>query len=226
MRRRSEKNVPVSLTHTSGCHFLFVLSLPRSDSVTWNPHKLLAVPQQCSTFLCRHEGILSSCHSTNATYLFQKDKFYDTKYDTGDKHIQCGRRADVYKFWYMWRAKGTKGFEKHIDTIFEMSEYFTSIVRSREGFELVSEPECTNICFWYIPSKLRKSPRDENFNQQLHKVAPKIKERMMKEGTMMITYQPLLSKPNFFRLVLQDSSLNKQDMMHFIETIERYGEEL
>lgn len=126
----------------------------------------------------------------------------------------------------MWRAKGSKGFEKHIDTIFEMSEYFTSIVKSREGFELVSEPECTNICFWYIPSKLRNSPRDEIFNEQLHKVAPKIKERMMKEGTMMITYQPLNSKPNFFRLVLQDSSLNKQDMMHFIMTIEKYGEEL
>lgn len=188
---------------------------------------MLACPQQCSTFLCRHEGILSSCHSSNAAYLFQKDKFYDTKYDTGDKHIQCGRRADVYKFWYMWRAKGTKGFEKHVDTIFETSEYFTSLVKSREGFELVSEPECTNVCFWYIPKKLRGLPHDdESFIQQLHKVAPQIKERMMKEGSMMITYQPLKSKPNFFRLVLQDSSLNQNDMVHFIKLIERYGEEL
>lgn len=48
----------------------------------------------------------------------------------------------------------------------------------------------------------------------------------MKQGTMMITYQPLKEKPNFFRLVLQDSSLTKQDMMHFIELIENYGEEL
>jgi glutamate/tyrosine decarboxylase-like PLP-dependent enzyme len=62
--------------------------IERSDSVTWNPHKLLAAPQQCSTFLTRHENVLSQCHSSNATYLFQKDKFYDTKFDTGDKHIQ------------------------------------------------------------------------------------------------------------------------------------------
>lgn len=194
--------------------------------MTWNPHKMLACPQQCSTFLCRHDGILSACHSSNAAYLFQKDKFYDTKYDTGDKHIQCGRRADVYKFWYMWRAKGTKGFEKHVDSIFEHAEYFTSLVKNREGFELVNEPECTNVCFWYIPKKLRNLPRDENYTQELHKIAPKVKERMMKEGSMMITYQPLRSKPNFFRLVLQDSSLNKTDMMHFIETIENYSEEL
>jgi len=77
----------------------------RADSVTWNPHKLLTAPQQCSTFLLQHEGMLSACHSARAGYLFQKDKFYNTQYDTGDKHIQCGRRADVLKFWFMWKAK-------------------------------------------------------------------------------------------------------------------------
>lgn len=66
---------------------VLVLFFDRSDSVTWNPHKMLACPQQCSTFLCRHVDILSACHSSNAAYLFQKDKFYDTKYDTGDKHV-------------------------------------------------------------------------------------------------------------------------------------------
>lgn len=96
-------------------HQLYLLF--RADSVTWNPHKLLTAPQQCSTLLLRHEGVLSEAHSANAAYLFQKDKFYDTKYDTGDKHVQCGRRADVLKFWFMWKAKGTSGFEKHIDKV-------------------------------------------------------------------------------------------------------------
>lgn len=71
--------------------FIFIsdiIPFDRADSVTWNPHKLLSVPQQCSTFLTKHEGILQHAHATNATYLFQKDKFYDTQYDTGDKHIQ------------------------------------------------------------------------------------------------------------------------------------------
>lgn len=193
--------------------------------MTWNPHKLLTAPQQCSTFLLRHENILSECHSSNATYLFQKDKFYDTKYDTGDKHIQCGRRADVFKFWFMWRAKGTTGFEKHIDTVFENAEYFTDLIKSNSGFEMVLEnPECTNICFWYVPPSLRDENKNSaSYSSALHKVAPKIKERMMKEGTMMITYQPLKDKPNFFRLVLQNSALEKSDMQHFVKEIERLG---
>nr|XP_029715325.1 cysteine sulfinic acid decarboxylase-like [Aedes albopictus] len=202
--------------------------IERSDSVTWNPHKLLAAPQQCSTFLTRHEGILSECHSTNATYLFQKDKFYDTQYDTGDKHIQCGRRADVLKFWFMWRAKGTSGLEQHIDKVFENAEHFTNSIKARDGFEMVVEtPECTNVCFWYVPPGLRSVPRDSaEFTERLHKVAPKVKERMMREGSMMITYQPIHDKPNFFRLVLQNSALDKSDMNYIIDEIERLAADL
>lgn len=57
-------------------------------------------------------------------------------------------------------------------------------------------------------------------------VAPKIKERMMKEGTMMITYQPVNDLPNFFRLVLQNSSLTRSDMDYFVGEIERLGSDL
>lgn len=196
-----------------------------SDSVTWNPHKLLAAPQQCSTFLTKHDDILQQAHSANATYLFQKDKFYDTQYDTGDKHIQCGRRADVLKFWFMWRAKGSAGLEAHVNKNFANAEYFTDQIRARPDFELtLKQPECTNICFWYIPPSLMNVPRDSaEFKQKIHKVAPKIKERMMKEGNMMITYQPIHEKPNFFRLVLQNSALNRDDMLYFIDEIERLG---
>lgn len=175
----------------------------------------------------RHDGILQATHSANATYLFQKDKFYDTKYDTGDKHIQCGRRADVLKFWFMWRAKGTDGLEQHINKVFANAEFFTQQIKQRSDYELVLEqPECTNVCFWYIPPSLQECARDADYEQRLHKVAPKIKERMMKLGNMMITYQPIRNKPNFFRLVLQNSALNEDDMLHFIDEIERLGRDL
>ncbi|VEL37497.1 unnamed protein product [Protopolystoma xenopodis] len=49
--------------------------------------------------------IMQACNGMSAEYLFQKDKQYDTSYDTGDKAIQCGRRNDIFKLWLMWRAK-------------------------------------------------------------------------------------------------------------------------
>lgn len=201
--------------------------IERADSVTWNPHKLLAVPQQCSTFLLRDENILLQANSASATYLFQKDKFYDPKWDVGDKYLQCGRRADVLKLWLMWQAKGTTGLEKHVDTLYSNAEYFTELIQKREGFKLVlDKPEFVNICFWYIPPSLRSHQDDEDYHEKLNKVAPKIKERMIKSGSMMITYQPLGKLPNFFRLVLQSSSVTFEDMLFFADEIERLGSDL
>ncbi|CAL7942271.1 unnamed protein product [Xylocopa violacea] len=196
-----------------------------ADSVTWNPHKLLAAPQQCSTLLLRHEGLLQAAHGSNASYLFQPDKFYDTSFDSGDKHIQCGRRADVLKFWFMWKAKGTQGLEKHVDRVFELSRYFTDYISCREGFKLVLEPECTNVCFWYVPPSKRHLEGEE-LSKVLQKIGPVVKERMMKKGSMLITYQPLHKLPNFFRLVLQNSGLTETDMRFFAEEIERLASDL
>lgn len=196
-----------------------------ADSVTWNPHKLLAAPQQCSTLLTRHENLLQSAHGAKATYLFQKDKFYDTSYDSGDKHIQCGRRADVFKFWFMWKAKGSEGLESHIDRVFQLSEYFANLIRDREGWKLLLEPECTNVCFWYVPPSKRNLD-DNELKTALDKIAPKVKENMVRKGSMLITYQPLREYPNFFRLVLQNSGVTENDVLFFVEEIERLSADL
>lgn len=70
-----------------------LLGIADADSLSWNPHKSLGVPLQCSMLLTRHEGLLHKCNSANADYLFQQDKFYDTNYDSGDKSVQCGRKV-------------------------------------------------------------------------------------------------------------------------------------
>ncbi|GFW27370.1 glutamate decarboxylase [Trichonephila clavipes] len=132
----------------------------RADSVTWNPHKLMGSPLQCSTVHFREDGLLMSCNQLSADYLFQQDKHYDVNYDTGDKVIQCGRHNDIFKLWLMWRSKGDKGYERHIDHLFEMTEYMLKKLKEKKDrFHLIlEEPECTNVSFWYIPKRLRNVP--------------------------------------------------------------------
>ena len=65
----------------------------RADSISWNPHKMLGIPLQCSMLLTRHVGLMKAAHGVAAPYLFQKDKFYDTALDTGDSSLQCGRKV-------------------------------------------------------------------------------------------------------------------------------------
>ncbi|KAF4109225.1 glutamate decarboxylase 1 isoform X1 [Onychostoma macrolepis] len=200
----------------------------RANSVTWNPHKMMGVPLQCSAILVREKGLLQGCNSMCAGYLFQPDKQYDVTYDTGDKAIQCGRHVDIFKFWLMWKSKGTIGFEKHIDRCLELSEYLYHKIKNREGYEMVfqGEPQHTNVCFWYIPPSLRLLPDGEEKRQRLHKVAPKIKAMMMECGTTMVGYQPQGDKVNFFRMVVSNSAVTRSDIDFLIDEIERLGQDL
>uniref|UniRef100_A0A671YR61 Glutamate decarboxylase 1 n=1 Tax=Sparus aurata TaxID=8175 RepID=A0A671YR61_SPAAU len=200
----------------------------RANSVTWNPHKMMGVPLQCSAILVRERGLLQGCNSMCAGYLFQQDKQYDVAYDTGDKAIQCGRHVDIFKFWLMWKAKGTVGFEQHIDKCLDLSAYLYNKIKNREGYEMVfnGEPQHTNVCFWYLPPSLRGLPDGEERRERLHKVAPKIKAMMMESGTTMVGYQPQGEKVNFFRMVISNPAATRSDIDFLIEEIERFGNDL
>uniref|UniRef100_A0A8B9LWA4 Glutamate decarboxylase 1 n=1 Tax=Astyanax mexicanus TaxID=7994 RepID=A0A8B9LWA4_ASTMX len=173
-------------------------------------------------------GLLQGCNSMCAGYLFQPDKQYDVTYDTGDKAIQCGRHVDIFKFWLMWKAKGTIGFEKHIDRCLELSEYLYNKIKNREGYVMVfqGQPQHTNVCFWYLPPNLRGMPEGDEKRQRLHKVAPKIKAMMMECGTTMVGYQPQGDKVNFFRMVISNPAATRSDIDFLIDEIERLGQDL
>ncbi|XP_067233504.1 glutamate decarboxylase 2 [Chanodichthys erythropterus] len=200
----------------------------RANSMTWNPHKMMAVPLQCSALLVREEGLMQSCNQMQACYLFQQDKHYDLSYDTGDKALQCGRHVDIFKLWLMWRAKGTIGFEAQIDKCLELSEYLYNKIKDREGYDMVfdGKPQHTNVCFWYLPPGVRYLEDKVEKMKRLHKVAPVIKARMMEYGTTMVSYQPQGDKVNFFRMVISNPAATFEDIDFLIEEIERLGHDL
>ena len=75
-------------------------------------------PPPCSP---HRQNLLRRCHGSQASYLFQQDKFYDVALDTGDKVVQCGRRVDCLKLWLMWKAQGGQGLERRVDRAFALA---------------------------------------------------------------------------------------------------------
>ncbi|XP_051812386.1 acidic amino acid decarboxylase GADL1-like isoform X1 [Acanthochromis polyacanthus] len=207
-------------------HKHLLKGIHRADSVAWNPHKMLMACLQCSAFLVRDKTNLQLCHSSRASYLFQPDKFYDISYDTGDKSLQCSRKADAFKFWLMWKALGSSQLEERVDRALAMARYLVQEIKKREGFHLLMEPEFANVCFWYIPPSLRNLPDGPELYQKLHTVAPVVKERMMKTGSMMVGYQPHRDKPNFFRMVVISPQVSRQDMDFVLDEIHSLGKDL
>uniref|UniRef100_A0A8C6SPR0 Glutamate decarboxylase like 1 n=1 Tax=Neogobius melanostomus TaxID=47308 RepID=A0A8C6SPR0_9GOBI len=199
----------------------------RANSVAWNPHKMMMTCLQCCAFMVRDQtNLLQHCNSAKASYLFQVDKFYDVSFDCGDKSIQCSRKPDAFKIWLLWKALGTSRLAQRVDRALAMAQYLTQQIKGREGFRLLMEPEYTNVCFWYIPPSLRHLPDCPELWEKLHKVAPVIKERMMKKGSLMIGFQPHGDRANFFRMIIISPQVSTEDMDFVLEEIQSLGQDL
>uniref|UniRef100_A0A8C9IUF7 Glutamate decarboxylase n=1 Tax=Piliocolobus tephrosceles TaxID=591936 RepID=A0A8C9IUF7_9PRIM len=87
-------------------------------------------------------------------------------------------------------------------------------------------PEFLNVCFWFVPPSLRGKQDSPDYHERLSKVAPVLKERMVKEGSMMIGYQPHGPRGNFFRVVVANPALTCADMDFLLNELERLGQDL
>ncbi|KAF7662737.1 hypothetical protein LDENG_00227120 [Lucifuga dentata] len=80
---------------------------------------MLVAGLQCSALLLKDTtNLLKRCHSANANYLFQQDKFYDVNLDIGDN-----------------------GPPEHVNKAFALVRYLMEQMKKREGFHLLGEPE-------------------------------------------------------------------------------------
>jgi len=209
-----------------------------ADSVTWNAHKMLGVPLQCSAFLTKHEGLLAEAHSANAAYLFQKDRL-NSECDTGDKSLQCGRKVDVLKLWMQFKIQGENGLEERIDRMMSLSRHLRDQILKRGkkygAYKLVSDVYMTNVCFWFIPPSCRgeNAPAvdSEEWRKKVHNAPIEVKAKMQETGSAMIGYQSVpiygdSNPPNFFRFALSNPYLEKSDMDYLLDEIEDLGNDL
>lgn len=49
---------------------------------------------------------------------------------------------------------------------------------------------------------------------------------MMNTGTIMIGYQPLDDKPNFFRMIISNGATEKHDIDFMLDEVEKFGKDL
>ena len=109
-----------------------------------------------------------------------------------------------------------------------MNEYLMDLLRKRPDtfIILVEKPECVNACFWYVPKRYRKEPRTPELLQKLGPIQAKIKELMVKKGNLMVGYQPQGKIPNFFRNVISNPGVDKEDIEFLVNELDNLGKDL
>jgi sulfinoalanine decarboxylase/sulfinoalanine decarboxylase/aspartate 1-decarboxylase len=123
-----------------------VKGMERSDSFSYNAHKMLGTPMTCSLILVKDKKHLHESFSIEAEYLYQTD---GDDFNLGKTSFQCGRRNDALKFWTLWKSVGTDGLKQIVDQQFHLADVARNYVRNHPDYTLYSYDESVSICFNY-----------------------------------------------------------------------------
>jgi len=179
-----------------------------ADSVTFDAHKTMGTPMVTSFFLTKHPGILKNTNrGGGAEYLFHE--YDNTDWDTGTYSLQCGRRADILKFWLLWRAHGTEGLIQRTEHLVELAKFATKEISENPRFKLIHS-HYLNVCF-----QVHAHHDQENINS----FTLKVRKALIKEGRAMVNYAERADGTIFFRLVFPNHKTEKAHVSELLKII-------
>ena len=178
-----------------------VKGVERSNSFSYNAHKMLGTPLTCSIILVNDKKYLHDSFSNDADYLYQTD---DDDFNLGKTSFQCGRRNDALKFWTLWKSIGTKGLKKIVEQQFDLANVALDYIRSNPNYTLYSFDDSISICFNY------------------KNIEPMALCTALYEHQITVVGFGSFKEDTFIRLVTINANNEKQDILNFFKVLEDF----
>ena len=176
----------------------------RSDSFSYNAHKMIGTPMTCSIILVKDKKQLHDSFSNEADYLYQTD---GDDFNLGKTSFQCGRRNDALKFWTLWKSVGTNGLEKIIDNQFDLADVARNYVANHPDYTLYSYEDSISICFNYKG------------------IDPKTLCTLLYEHQITVVGFGAFNEDTFVRFVTINATNTKEDILNFFKVLEGFVKE-
>jgi sulfinoalanine decarboxylase len=178
-----------------------VEGVERSNSFSYNAHKMLGTPLTCSILLVNDKKQLHDSFSNDADYLYQTD---GDDFNLGKTSFQCGRRNDALKFWTLWKSLGTIGLKQIVDQQFELANVALDYIRGNPDYTLYSFDDSISVCFNY------------------KNIEPMALCTALYEHQITVVGFGSFEEDTFVRLVTINANNEKQDILNFFEVLEGF----
>lgn len=175
----------------------------RSDSFSYNAHKMIGTPLTCSIILVNDKKHLHDSFSNEADYLYQTD---GDDFNLGKTSFQCGRRNDALKFWTLWKSVGTNGLQQIIDQQFDLAAAALDYIRSNSDYTLYSYEDSISVCFNY------------------KNIDPSTLCTALYENQITVVGFGAFEEDTFVRLVTINANNEKVDILNFFKVLEEFVE--
>jgi aromatic-L-amino-acid/L-tryptophan decarboxylase len=134
-----------------------------ADSLVLDGHKWFFQPYEVGCVLVRHPGVLEAAFGLDGAYL--RDTI-GTGVDFRNRGLQLSRGSRALKLWLSLRVFGLDSFRDAIAHGIALAEHAESVLRGRDGWEVVSPAQLGIVCFRRVPAGVAAAELDR-VNDQL-----------------------------------------------------------
>lgn len=149
------------------------------DSITVDPHKVMAVPYSLSALLVRDPQVLRTV-SSYSDLIMQED------YAFGQVTPFVGSKPWLsLKLWMMMRTRGREGLRAMVEQRLDLRDRFVELLDSRPDLLRLHDPDLAAVVFCYFPgagSTGRGAPLAEETVARINEVNSRIHADLLTAG--------------------------------------------
>ncbi|MDE0267557.1 MAG: pyridoxal-dependent decarboxylase [Acidimicrobiaceae bacterium] len=177
---------PDTWLHCDGCHGTSLAfseklrhhlqGIELYDSVTVDPHKVLAVPYPLSLFLVARPEVLRVI-DTESDLIMRQGR------SLGRRTPVVGSKAFIAcRLWMLMKMHGVSGIAELVEQRCDMAQTFAEMIRKDERFLLINDVMFNSVTFVYVPRKFRGDGMTLSQAEELSVLNRRIYEQVMAEG--------------------------------------------
>lgn len=199
--------------------------LERTDSLSFDAHKWLGVPNDCGVILVRHGERLRRTFSIAAPYLRGSLDSEDVAFDYLEYGPQMSRAFRALKVWMVLRFFGARGLRELFSKNLNLTRHLHTLVREHPDFEVLHQPCLYIYCFRYVPDSLAERQQEPEIQTLLDHLNQEIVEAIQHSGLALIMTTRIRGRVAIRMSICSHRTLENDVDMTF-EAIARWGRQL
>ncbi|NVC52054.1 pyridoxal-dependent aspartate 1-decarboxylase PanP [Vibrio diabolicus] len=174
-------------TLMSNHHRHLLNGVEMADSVTIDAHKQLYIPMGAGMVLFKDPDAMKSIEH-HAQYILRKGSK-----DLGSHTLEGSRSGMAMLVYAAMHIISRPGYELLIDQSIEKARYFADLIKQKDDFELVSEPELCLLTYRYLPPFIREAlakaegSQKEQLNELINELTQFIQKRQRETGKSFVS---------------------------------------
>ncbi len=195
----------------SGRYAHVLRGIERADSVTWDLHKLLALPALNTAVLFKDGQRSYEAFAQEASYLFD-DSAPKEWFQVGQRTMECTKRGLSVVAYTMLQSAGTELFRANVERLMEVAHFLADEVEASDDFELATYPDANILCFRHVPKASALSPTELDEHQA------RLRTALIQSGRAYITQAKLRGRL-WLRTSVQNPMTSRETMTQLLQDL-------